>query len=154
MEFNIQKAKPVDAAALIELNREFNKLKMPLAIVKKRLSRTGKESVFLARAGRTAVGYICVQYSCSICYPRPWVEVTEMYVRSRYRRKGIATALLNAAEKKAHRLGAGLVLVLTGECNTRGQRLYTSAGYRGTKKFVYEKVPGEKPAQTTEVRRT
>ena len=71
MGTTIKRAKPGDAAILAELNKEFNEREMPLAVVKARLAKPGRETVFLARTAGKAVGYACAQHSRSFCYPRP-----------------------------------------------------------------------------------
>ena len=139
MNIIVRRAKSSDAVALVELNEEFNRFRMPLAVVRKCLTANVKEAVFLAEANGKAAGYACVQRSRSFCYVHPWAEVTEMYVRREYRRKGIGTALLRAAEEHARRRGVNLIQVLTGEKNRRGQGLYAAAGYLREKKYVYIK---------------
>ena len=75
-----------------------------------------------------------------------------MYVRPGHRRKGIATTLLAAVERDARRRNADQVIVLTGERNRMGQRLYSCAGYRGTRKVVYTRMLA-RPARLAITRR-
>jgi len=140
MKTEIRKATAEDAAALADLNDEFNGLRMPLTEIKKRLRTSRKEVVLVAHVARRPVGYACIQYSRSFCYPHPWAEVTEMYVRCQQRRKGIGTALLEAAETESRKRGVDQIIVLTGEKNTRGQGLYESAGYSATRKYVFKRT--------------
>jgi GNAT superfamily N-acetyltransferase len=140
MRAEIRKATVRDAAAIADLNEEFNGLRMPLAMIRMRLCANRKEVVLIAVIARRPVGYACIQYSRSFCHPHPWAEVTEMYVRSGHRRRGIGMALVQAAEAESRKRGVDQIIVLTGEKNTRGQRLYNSAGYRATRKYVYKKT--------------
>lgn len=153
MNVIVQRAGPADAAALVELNRQFNGLDMPAASVAQRLSGNRREVVLLAREGEAAVGFACVQFSLSVCYPRPWAEVTEMYVRRGYRRRGAGSALLAAAERVALRRHVEEIVVLTGQRNAAGQRLYTSAGYRDSGKSVFGKALLRRAARAARGRR-
>ena len=139
MNMRIRKATTRDAEALCDLNEEFNHVRVPLLLVEERLARNRKESVFVAKMGSQLVGYACLQYALSLCYLHPWAEVTEMYVRSHVRRKGIGTSLLRAVQTEAAKRGVDQIIVLTGEKNTSGQGLYASSGYRASRKYVYTK---------------
>ena len=56
-------------------------------------------------------------------------EIQKLLVHSAYRRRGIATALMAAAESEAQRLGRTL-LVLDTEEGAAGEKLYTLLGYQ------------------------
>ena len=77
-----------------------------------------------------------------------------MYVRRGHRRKGVGSALLAAAEREARRRNVDQIIVLTGERNTHGQRLYSAAGYQRQRKYVYQKALTSKIAKTLPPRRT
>jgi GNAT superfamily N-acetyltransferase len=140
MKMEIHRAKPDDAAALAELNDEFNRVLMPVAEIRRRLVSNQKELVLIATVAGAAAGYVCLQFSRSMCYSSDWAEITEMYVRARFRRKGVGAALLRAVERAAARRHVDKVIVLTGGRNSPGQALYSSANYRQTRKLVYSKA--------------
>ncbi len=72
-------------------------------------------------------------------------QISHLEVAVEYRRQGIASALLDAAERRAHRLGHGLVLLGVGAANLGARVLYDRRGYddwgQGTVTFRWEE-PG------------
>ena len=56
-------------------------------------------------------------------------EVQKLLVHSRYRRRGVATALMTAAEAEAQGMGRSL-LVLDTESGSLGEQLYMQLGYQ------------------------
>ena len=76
-----------------------------------------------------------------------------MYVRARFRRKGVGAALLRAVERAAARRHVDQVIVLTGGRNSPGQTLYASAKYRQTRKLVYSKALANTASQPIAAKR-
>ena len=74
MGTTIKRAKPGDAAILAELNKEFNECEMPLAVVKVRLAKTGRETVFLARMDDQGGGYAADGRLLRMRFPEPGEE--------------------------------------------------------------------------------
>jgi GNAT superfamily N-acetyltransferase len=57
------------------------------------------------------------------------VEVQKLLVRTNFRRRGLATALMGAAEQETQKLGRTLI-VLDTEQGSNGERLYEQLGYQ------------------------
>lgn len=69
------------------------------------------------------------------------VELKRMYVAPPYRGGGAAVALLRAAEDAARRLGAGRIILQTGDRQPDAVRLYEREGYRPIPVFPpYQKL--------------
>ncbi|MDD5708288.1 MAG: GNAT family N-acetyltransferase [Kiritimatiellae bacterium] len=153
VKIRIHRAEACDAAVLAGLNAEFNEVRMPIALIKKRVRTNRKELVLLADVSGDVAGYACVQFSRSMCYQDDWAEITEMYVRDRFRRMGVGTALLSAAERGAAQRKVYQFVVLTGGRNRKGQALYSSAGYRKTRELVYTKDAANQQIHTIAAKR-
>lgn len=90
-------AEPADASELIRLNREFNDgqdVSDNLADVGRSLSTNPSEKVVVAEQNRQILGFATIQITHSFCYTRPTVELTEIFVPEKDRRKGVATSLI------------------------------------------------------------
>ncbi len=59
-------------------------------------------------------------------------ELQDVYVRPEHRRRGVASAITSAAEKKALSLGFDRIRLEVGEGNTTAQALYRSCGFTET----------------------
>lgn len=140
----IIKAEVKDAPALHELNCEFNGENcITLEGVKESLANPQNEIVFVCYDGESEsavpVGFVCGMLKKSACYADISAELTELYVRAEYRRKGIASQLVAALEAELSALGVQHMMVLTGDDNLAAQRLYESFGYEKNSEVELEK---------------
>ena len=130
-----------DAEVLSEMNAEFNEVRMePGAISSKLLA--GREIVAIASTAGAIVGFACAQICESICYPSPYAEITELFVRAASRRSGVGTALVAFVEKQVAQRGATHIRILTGMRNQSARALYAKLGYRHDRnrpEVLYEK---------------
>lgn len=121
-----------DAGELERLNAEFNgKGKTTEESIRASLLTNRREIVIVAdgNGGRLA-GFVCVQLKKSLCYEDFMPEITEVYVRPDYRRRGIAREMLIFAQeycKKIYPLHS--FELLTGSDNTAAQKLYFAIGF-------------------------
>jgi GNAT superfamily N-acetyltransferase len=119
-----------DAEVLAALSYEFNHVQVTSNHVLSRLSSSfHTEIVVVGEVDGQVVGFACAQILESICYSKPWAELTELFVQERYRRRGLGRGLVRMVEQMAHREGATDLLVHTNAVNLAGQALYQSMGY-------------------------
>lgn len=119
-----------DAEVLAALSYEFNHVQVTPNHVMSRLSSGfHTEIVVVGEAGGQVVGFACAQILESICYAKPWAELTELYVQERYRRRGLGRGLVWMVEQMAQQEGATDIVVHTSASNLAGQALYRSLGY-------------------------
>ncbi len=114
-----------DAQGLAEMNAMFNEVQMEPSLIASKL-REGKEIVAVALSGVLPVGFACAQVHDSICYPRPYGELTELFVKIGYRRKGFATSLVGSVEKQLAQRGVFHIHILTGVGNKPARALGSS----------------------------
>lgn len=117
-----------DAHALVTLNDEFNGVGITEEDIIENLSNPN-ELVALAFIDDFPVGFACAQLYRSICYPDPYAELTELYIRHDARRKGIATMLVRFIEEELIRRGVKSVKVLTGKKNGAAINTYERLSY-------------------------
>ena len=128
-----------DAAAIARLNLEFNQdAATPEQIADRMVQSQHIETVVLAEIDKTVVGFACIQMRYSACYPDPWAELTEVYVQTPHRSKGVGRAMVSHAEQVAYQRGATVVVVLTGTYNDAGQALYQSLDYKQREHLVFQ----------------
>lgn len=138
--WSVRPAVPEDAAALFQLNREFNGegVASPGEMAAA-LAEPGPERVLLAFAAGEHAGFLCGIVKRSACYRELSAEVTELFVRPDFRRRGAARALLEAFLELCRQEGAATVTLLTGEDNASARRLYESAGFALSGEVHYER---------------
>jgi ribosomal protein S18 acetylase RimI-like enzyme len=96
-----------------------------------RLTRmNGIETTLLAETPNGAAGLCCLRLVPYIGQDEPYAEVTQLYVRDTYKRQGVGTDLLRAAENMARDAGATCVHIITGQANLGAQAFYRAQGYR------------------------
>lgn len=141
MEIIVRKALPGDAEMLCELNREFNGADGTSDAEGIRLSLQSNaiETVFLALADGVPAGFACGQVHHSMCYPYAPGELTELYVREQFRRRGIAGRLLEGLEEEFRAQGISELLLVTGGGNEAARAFYESRGYHATRHVIYLK---------------
>lgn len=129
-EITISLASIHDASAIASLNRLFNGVSESSAVIATRMSDPNcVETVILARSEEDVVGFALVRVVPSILYPGPHAELTELYVKEKFRQRGIASDLIAFAEQVAAQKGARSILVQTGDDNVPALSLYRKHGY-------------------------
>ncbi|MCB2427124.1 GNAT family N-acetyltransferase [Methylophaga pinxianii] len=81
--------------------------------------------LLIARDGKTAAGYLYGNVNYAFYAARNIARIEELFVKERYRRHGIGTALIKAAEAKARQQHSALISVTT----RRAQQFYEKCGY-------------------------
>lgn len=131
MTFEIRPARPEDASALYAMNTVFNgETGVTVEQIRHRLLSC-PEIVLIAECSGTPAGFCCAQIHHSFCYAAPVAEVTEMFVKPTFRRRGCAAALLSALEEDLRtRFGVDELHLLTGMSNAAALAAYEKAGFR------------------------
>lgn len=121
-----------DAEQLNLLNEEFNgKGETTLENIKHSLQNNKQEVVIVEEDNGVLVGFVCVQLKKSFCYDEYMPEITEVYVKEEYRKRGIASAMITFAEsycgknRPLHKFE-----LLTGKDNLDAQSVYDKLGYK------------------------
>lgn len=127
----VRLAKVKDAEQLKILNTEFNGPNdRTVPQIKESLISNCQEIVIVDDTDGCLTGFICVQLKKSFCYNEYIPEITEVYVRQDYRRRGIAQQMISFAEQYciSHYPLDGFEL-LTGTDNHSAQSVYNKLGY-------------------------
>jgi ribosomal protein S18 acetylase RimI-like enzyme len=135
----IRPATPDDALALSELIAEFNGPQGDAQETAARLGACdGLEVALLAWTPSGAVGFACLRVTPAVGSREQHALLTELYVRAAHRRRGIAGALVRAAEALALEQGADALFLFTGRQNVGAQAFYERLGYE-SRSIVYQK---------------
>ena len=127
----IRVAAAEDAEQLIALNESFNgQGEITLDSVHASLSQNKQEMVIVAEVNAELVGFVCVQLKKSFCYADYMPEITEVYVKPDFRKRGIATKMIAYAETCCTaRFPLHKFELLTGQNNRTAQAVYQKLGY-------------------------
>lgn len=120
-----------DAEQLEILNNEFNgEGETTLDNIRSSLANNKQEVIAVDEQNGELTGFVCVQLKKSFCYDDYMPEITEVYVKLRYRRNGIARAMITYAEEycKSH-YPLHKFELLTGTENDDAQSVYAKLGY-------------------------
>ena len=120
-----------DAEQLEILNNEFNgEGETALDNIRSSLANNKQEVIVVDEQNGELTGFVCVQLKKSFCYDDYMPEITEVYVKLRYRRNGIARAMITYAEEycKSH-YPLHKFELLTGTENDDAQSVYAKLGY-------------------------
>lgn len=119
-----------DAEAIARLITEFTHLSTTAAEVQQRLARSqGVEYPILAELDGSVVGFASLRLVNYLGEDAPYAEISELFVSERYRRLGIARALMTELEKRARAAGASSMAVLTAADNDVALALYRAMGF-------------------------
>ena len=119
-----------DAEQLKRLNEEFNGEETTIESIRESLRNNTREVVIVAEEDNALVGFVCVQLKKSFCYDDYMPEITEAYVMTEYRKRGIASNMILFAEahcSKTYPLHK--YELLTGKENVTAQTVYGKLGY-------------------------
>lgn len=140
LDFTCRVATAKDAAELLRLNALFNRPGCTqIEALTEALRSSGTEIVYVAERAARLIGFCCGQLLFSFCYDRPHGEITELYVETADRGKGVGKALVACVEEAFAGRGADGVHILTGADNLVAQRLYSRCGYARSGEIHYEK---------------
>ena len=120
-----------DAEQLEFLNNEFNgEGETTLDNIRSSLANNKQEVIVVDEQNGELTGFVCVQLKKSFCYDDYMPEITEVYVKPKYRRNGIARAMITYAEEhcKKH-FPLHKFELLTGTENDDAQIVYAKLGY-------------------------
>jgi GNAT superfamily N-acetyltransferase len=126
---DIRVATLADARILADLNADFNGVQMtPERMAEQMLRCYDVERALIASIDGTAVGFACLRLIPWLCYDPPYAELTELFVREPFRRRGIASALVAHAQRMARAAGAKELRILTGRDNPAARAFYRKLG--------------------------
>ena len=130
-----------DAVQLNILNNEFNgEGETSIDNVRNCLVNNKQELVIVADEDDMLVGFVCVQLKKSFCYDDYMPEITEVYVKPAYRKKGIACEMIIFAETYcSEKYPLHKYELLTGQENLVAQSVYRKLGYVDDKELHLSK---------------
>ncbi|MEL0166665.1 MAG: GNAT family N-acetyltransferase [Pseudomonadaceae bacterium] len=144
----ISLATPADVDALAVLFDQYRQfyeqstdLPRAVSFLRSRLEN-GNSTVLMAQTADGALAGFCQLYPsfCSVD-TAPICILYDLFVAAEYRQKGVASALLVAAEEQARAQGAVRMELATAITNTSAQRLYEATGWvRDTTFLHYSKA--------------
>lgn len=137
----VRKAIPNDAEQLYMLNDEFNgKGETTIDNIKDSLMNNQQEIVIVDEEDGVLTGFVCVQLKRSFCYSEYMPEIAEVYVKPAYRKRGIASGMINFAEEYcSQNYSLSKYELLTRKKNTTAQALYNKLGYTDDNKLHMSK---------------
>ena len=130
-----------DAVQLNILNNEFNgEGETSIDNIRESLINNKQEVVIVADEDDMLVGFVCVQLKKSFCYDDYMPEITEVYVKPAYRKKGIAREMIIFAETYcSEKYPLHKYELLTGQENLVAQSVYSKLGYVDDKELHLSK---------------
>ena len=127
----VRAAGPADAPAVAELLVEFNGEGLSPETLAQRMEEVqGLETAFLGEWEGEAAGLLVLRTAPTLSGADDWVEITEMYVRPQFRRKGIGRALMEAALDYGRQRGCREFHLLVDPSNVTAQAFYTEIGFQ------------------------
>lgn len=120
-----------DAEQLNILNIEFNgEGETSITNIRNSLVNNKQEVVIVADEDAMLVGFVCVQLKKSFCYDEYMPEITEVYVKPTYRKRGVASEMISFAENYCSKnYPLHKYELLTGRKNLVAQAVYSKLGY-------------------------
>jgi ribosomal protein S18 acetylase RimI-like enzyme len=120
-----------DAPAIADLLYEFNGEALSPDELGQRLEEAkAPETVFLGDLDGSLSGLLVLRTGPTVSPVEHWAEITELYVRSASRRRGVGTALVREALAYAQDRGCTEVHLLADPGNTVALSFYRAAGFR------------------------
>ena len=130
-----------DAEQLSFLNDEFNgKGETTIENIKNSILSNKQEVVIVDDENGVLSGFVCVQLKKSFCYDEYMPDITEVYVKPNFRKKGIASKMITFAEEYCtKKYPLHKYELLTGTENTVAQSVYSKLGYIDDKELHLSK---------------
>jgi ribosomal protein S18 acetylase RimI-like enzyme len=86
-------------------------------------------TTFISEMAGQPVGFACLRLVPHLQGDEPYAELTDIYVDTPFRQRGVARALIAQVEAAARAAGAGGVVIITGLDNEGAQAAYRASGY-------------------------
>jgi ribosomal protein S18 acetylase RimI-like enzyme len=139
-----------DAEALSQLITEFTHLSTTPAQIRQRLARSqGVEHPILAEINGQVVAFASLRLLNYLGEDAPYAEISELFVLERFRRQGIARALMTELEARARAAGASSLAVLTAAENDTAVALYRAMGFQEFSIALQKWFTEERPYRET-----
>ncbi len=90
----------------------------------------GLETAFLGEWEGEAAGLLVLRTAPTLSGAEDWAEITEIYVRPQFRRRGIGRALAEAALEYGRKRGCREFHLLVDPSNETGQAFYAALGFQ------------------------
>jgi GNAT superfamily N-acetyltransferase len=103
--------------------------------------RTGSSHILIARGGGEALGFAQLFPFFSTVRLGPALILEDLFVEADARKRGVATALLDAALTHAHSINARVMFLETAVDNERAQRVYERNGWTREAQFYKYNAP-------------
>jgi len=127
----VRAAGPADAPTVAALLVEFNGEGLsPQALARRMEEVQGLETAFLGEWEGKAAGLLVLRIAPTLSGTDDWAEITEMYVRPQFRRRGIGRALVEAALDYGRQRGCREFHLLVDPSNVAAQAFYTMLGFQ------------------------
>ena len=108
--------------------------------IRNSLKNNKQEVVIVADEDDVLVGFVCVQLKKSFCYDEYMPEITEVYVKPTYRKRGIASEMIAYVETYCSKnYPLHKYELLTGDENLVAQFVYNKLGYADDKELHFSK---------------
>jgi len=134
----VRKAIKEDSIGLAALNCEFNGTNVTQEHIIEIIEK-GNEVIAVVLWEKEIIGFACAQYFKSFCSESMFGEVTELYVREQFRKKGVATSLIVLLEKELNLMGVKETKIITNVKNEVARNFYSNKGYGLKNWVVYKK---------------
>jgi GNAT superfamily N-acetyltransferase len=126
----VRVAGPVDASPVSELLGEFNGEGLSPEALACRMEEIGRlESALLGEWDGAAAGVLVLRTAPTLSGTGDWAEITELYVRPPFRRRGIGRALVEAALACGLERGCREFHLLVDPQNVDAQAFYAALGF-------------------------
>ncbi len=125
------------------VDREFNGVTdRTTGSIRESLANNQQEMVIVHEENGDLTGFVCVQVKKSFCYDEWTAEITGVYVRPEYRRRGIVSGMIAFAQKECPKSVTWMEL-LTGSKNQTAQAVYAKLGFTADREIHMTRRIGE-----------
>jgi ribosomal protein S18 acetylase RimI-like enzyme len=126
----IRQATPDDATELARMLDLFDRMgATPEQVALRMLACQNVLTTFIGEMDGQPVGFACLRLIPHLQGDEPYAELTDIYVDTPFRRRGVARTLIAQVESTARAAGAREVVVITGFDNEGAQAAYRANGY-------------------------
>lgn len=142
-QLKIRKAWLRDSDDLMALLEQLGHPSEAMAVrrhIRRSMKRHSDRIILVADLAGQIVGFMALCYMDAMPYPKPWLRITALCVKSSHRGKGIGRALEKAALDTARRLVCGFIEVSSSHSRKKAHRFYSQTGYKDTHRFFTKPV--------------